>query len=66
MTLRKYALSPRLIAAAAAVVPIVKASKRPELGQRTWALWALWGAGLAVSFLTVREQSARRVSADRR
>ena len=62
MTLRKYAMSPRLVAAAAAVVPVAKAAKRPELGQRSWALWGLWGLGLVAAFVTVREESARRVS----
>lgn len=66
MTLRKYALSPRLIASALAVVPVAKASRRPGLGQRTWALWALWGVGLVAAFVTVREESARRVSPDAR
>jgi hypothetical protein len=59
-------LSPRVIASAVAVLPVAKATRKPALGQRSWVLWAGWGLGMAVALLTVREESTRRVSADRR
>ncbi|GAA4178789.1 hypothetical protein [Gryllotalpicola koreensis] len=65
MTLRKYALSPRVYASALAVLPVVRATRKPALGQRSWALWAAWGLGMAVTLITVREDSARRVSTNR-
>lgn len=62
MTLRKYLLSPRVIGSALAVLPVVGATRKPGLGQRTWVLWAGWGLGLAVALVTVRQDSVRRVS----
>ncbi|HEY0248801.1 MAG TPA: hypothetical protein VGC45_11135 [Gryllotalpicola sp.] len=64
MTLRKYALSPRVIGSALAVVPVVRAMRRPALGQRSWVLWAAWGAGAVLAVATVRQNSARRATAD--
>ena len=66
MTLRKYVLSPRVVGSALAVLPVVKQSRKPPLGQRTWVLWVFWGIGFLISLVTVREESARRVSAPRR
>jgi hypothetical protein len=66
MTLRKYVLSPRVIGSALSVLPVVKQSRKPALGQRTWALWVFWGIGFLISLVTVREESSRRVSASRR
>jgi hypothetical protein len=59
-------LSPRLYASALAVLPIVKATRKPQLGQRSWVLWAGWALGTAAAIVTIREESARRVSPDRR
>ncbi|GAA4186921.1 hypothetical protein GCM10022288_11210 [Gryllotalpicola kribbensis] len=66
MTIRKYVLSPRLYASALAVLPVVKATRKPQLGQRSWVLWAGWALGTAAALITIREESARRVSTDRR
>ncbi|WP_022881174.1 hypothetical protein [Gryllotalpicola ginsengisoli] len=61
MSVRKYVLSPRLVGSALAVVPVIKATRRPPLGQRNWVLWLAWAGGLALAVATVREESARRV-----
>jgi len=66
MTIRKYLLSPRVLASTLAVLPVAKATRKPALGQRSWVLWLGWAAGLAVALVTVRQDSVRRVSADRR
>jgi len=66
MTLRKYVLSPRVLGSAFAVLPVVRQSRKPALGQRTWALWLFWGIGFLINVVTVREHSARRVSPSRR
>ncbi|GAA4157330.1 hypothetical protein GCM10022286_08850 [Gryllotalpicola daejeonensis] len=66
MTLRKYVLSPRLYASALAVLPVVRATRKPQLGQRSWVLWAGWALGTAAAIVSVREDSARRVSTNRR
>jgi len=66
MSIRKYVLSPRLFASALAVLPVVKATKKPALGQRSWVLWVGWGLGVVAAFMTVRQESARRVSTNRR
>lgn len=66
MTLRKYVLSPRVVGSALAVLPVVKQTRKPVLGQRVWVLWAFWGIGFVISLVTVREASARRVSAPHR
>jgi len=65
MTLRKYVLSPRVVGSALAVLPVAKATRKPALGQRTWVLWLFWAIGFLISLVTVREESARRVSAPR-
>jgi hypothetical protein len=66
MSLRKYVLSPRVYASALAVLPVVKATRKPALGQRSWVLWTGWGLGMAVALISVRQESLRRVSADQR
>lgn len=66
MTLRKYVFSPRVIGSALAVLSVVRRSRKPALGQRTWALWLFWGIGFLINLVTVREESARRVSPPRR
>jgi len=66
MSIRKYVLSPRLFASALAVLPVVKATRKPALGQRSWVLWAGWGLSVAAAFMTVRQESSRRVSTNRR
>jgi len=66
MTLRKYALSPRVYASALAVLPVVKATRKPRLGQRSWVLWIAWALGVVLALVTVREESVRRVSTNRR
>jgi len=55
-----------MYASALAVLPVMKATKKPALGQRSWVLWAGWALGVVVAIVTVREDSARRVSTDRR
>jgi hypothetical protein len=66
MTLRKYVLSPRLFASALAVLPIAKATRKPALGQRSWVLWVGWGLGVIATVMTIRQESVRRVSTNRR
>lgn len=63
MSIRKYLLSPRIYASALAVLPVVKATRKPVLGQRSWVLWIGWALGTALAVATVRQDSARRVSA---
>lgn len=65
MTLRKYVFSPRLIGSVLGALPLARATRKPVLGQRTWVLWAIWGIGFLVNLVTVRQESARRVSTPR-
>ena len=65
MTLRKYLLSPRVVGSALAVLPVARQSRKPVIGQRTWVLWVFWAIGFLISLVTVREESARRVSTPR-
>jgi hypothetical protein len=65
MSLRKYLMSGRVAASTLAVLPVVKATRKPELGQRSWVLWVGWGLGLAAALVTVREESVRRATVRR-
>jgi hypothetical protein len=60
MTIRKYLLSPRVLASGLAVLPVARATRKPALGQRSWVLWLGWGLGVAVALATVRQESLRR------
>jgi hypothetical protein len=60
MTIRKYLLSPRVLASGLAVLPVARATRKPALGQRSWVLWLGWGLGTAVALATVRQESLRR------
>lgn len=62
MTLRKYLLSGRVVGSALAVLPVIWATRRPALGQRSWVMWAGWGLGMLTAVVTVRQESVRRVS----
>lgn len=66
MSLRKYLMSGRLAASTLAVLPVIKATRKPALGQRSWVLWLGWGLGMVAALMTVRQESARRVSTERR
>ena len=65
MTIRKYLFSPRVIGSAFGVLGVAKATRRPDLGQRNWVLWLAWAGSLVVAITTVRQDSARRVGAQR-
>jgi len=60
VTIRKYLLAPRVHAAAFAVLPVIRATRRRPLGIRVGVVWLGWLATAALAVLTVKDESAAR------